>query len=223
MAEGFIPAQDSAALAWMQVFAGGITANPSLYLLTAVDATAITAAVDLFATALAVVQDPAQNTVVTVAAKDDARTSAEQICRLYAALIKPNAGISDPDKLAIGVPPVNNDRTPINVPSTSPLLNVIASTPGSQTLRYSDTFTPDSGAKPFGADTLQLFVGVEAADVIVTNPEDADFYGAFTKNPIGVAFVAADNGKQATYYARWAGKNGEVGPWSAPATLAIAA
>lgn len=48
--------------------------------------------------------------------KDDARTSAERICRQYASLIKPNAGISDPDKLAIGVPPVNTDRNPINIP-----------------------------------------------------------------------------------------------------------
>ena len=112
----FIPADDPNALAWMQVFAGGITANPALYMLTALDAAAITAAVDAFAAALAEVQDPATNTVVTVAAKDDARTSAEQICRQYASLIKPNAGISDPDKLAIGVPPVNTDRNPINVP-----------------------------------------------------------------------------------------------------------
>ena len=54
---------------------------------------------------------------MTVAQKDDARTSAEQICRQFAILIKYNAGISDPDKIAIGVRPVNNSREPIECPA----------------------------------------------------------------------------------------------------------
>jgi hypothetical protein len=79
-------------------------------------------------------------------------------------------------------------------------------------LRYHDTFTPDSGAKPFGAANLQLFVAV--GDLPVVDPDAASFYGAFTKNPVGVGFTAGDNGKQATYFARWASLKGDVGPWS---------
>ena len=33
------------------------------------------------------------------------------------------------------------------------------------------------------------------------DPDDAQFYGKFTKNPMGVAFSPDDNGKQATYFA----------------------
>jgi hypothetical protein len=217
----FIPSQDPQALLWMQTFANGIQANPALYMLTAPDAVAISAAVAGFAAALAITSVPATRTPVTVAAKDDARTAAEQICRQFAALIKFNAGISDPDKIAIGVRPVNPNRNPINVPETSPLLNVIAATPGAQTLRYADSMTPDSPAKPFGATELQLFVAVGTAPVI--DPDAAKFYGKFTKNPIGVAFDPTDNGKQATYFARWADRKGQVGPWSLPVTMAIAA
>ena len=81
--------------------------------------------------------------------------------------------------------------------------------------------TPDSPAKPFGATELQLFRTIGTAPA--TDPEQAQFYGKFTKNPVGVAFQPADNGKQATYFARWASRRGEVGPWSAPVSLAIAA
>jgi hypothetical protein len=126
-------------------------------MLTAPDAAAIAAAVAAFDTALTTANNPATRTAVTVAAKDDARTAAEQICRQFAILIKFNAGISDPDKIAIGVRPVNPNREPINAPATSPLLNIIAATPGKQTLRYADSLTPDSPAKPAGASELLLF------------------------------------------------------------------
>src|SRR4051812_5534410 len=101
----FIPSQDPQALLWMQTFSAGITANPALYQLTAPDAVAIAAAVAGFDTALTTATNPATRTHVTVAAKDDARTAAQQICRQFAILIKFNAGISDPDKIAIGVRP----------------------------------------------------------------------------------------------------------------------
>jgi hypothetical protein len=219
----FIPSQDPQALIWMQTFSAGISANPSLYLLTAPDAATIAAAVHEFDLALAESSDPATRTAVTVAQKDDSRTAAEAVCRQFAILIKFNAGISDPDKIAIGVRPVNPSREPIECPQTSPLLNVIAATPGVQTLRYADSTTPDSPAKPFGASELQLFVAVAPPGTPITDPEAARFYGKFTRNPIGVDFEAADNGKQATYFARWASRRGETGPWSLPVTMAIAA
>jgi hypothetical protein len=221
MGSSYIPAQDGLALTWMQTFAAGISADPATYQLQTSDATAIQNAVDAFAAAYADAADPTQRTPVNVNLKDTTRNAAAQICRQYAMGIKVNAGISDADKIAIGVRPVNPSRTPINAPATSPLLNVIAATQGSQTLRYADSMSPDSPAKPFGATELLLFVAI-AADIVV-DPEEAKFVGKFTKNPVSVGFVADDNGKQATYFARWASRRGDVGPWSSPVTLAIAA
>ena len=221
MAEPYIPAEDSLALTWMQVFSAGIAANPALYGVSVADATAISNAVSDFDATYQVAMDPATRTKVTVAEKDDARTSAEQICRQFATLIKYNAGISDPDKIAIGVRPVNPDRNPIEVPETSPLVNIIGATPGAQTVRYADTNTPDSGAKPFGATCLQLFVAI--AEDAVDDPDLASFHGSFTKNPVAVGFDAADDGKMATYFARWASRRGDVGPWSLPVAMRIAA
>ena len=221
MAQTFIPSREAEALAWMQTFAAGMTASPATYLVTASDALAITDAVNAFADAYSVTVDPATKTPVTVNIKDTAQASATQICRQYASLIKVNAGISDANKIAIGVRPVNNSRSPINVPDSSPLLNVIGATPGAQTVRYADTNSPDKAAKPFGAAQLQLFVAIGAT--AVADPDVAPFYGAFTKNPIGVGFSSADDGKMATYFARWASVRGDVGPWSLPVSMRIAA
>ncbi|MCI0365028.1 MAG: hypothetical protein L0219_14215 [Phycisphaerales bacterium] len=221
MATSYIPAQDAQALIWMQTFSQGITANPGLYMLTAADAAAISAAVAAFDVALDVASDPTTRTPVSVATKDDARTAAEQICRQFVNLIKYNAGISDPDKIAIGVRPVNPNRDPIPAPSTSPLVNVVLATPGAMTLRYADSTTPDSPAKPFGATELQLFVAVGTTPAV--DPVAAKFYGKFTKNPVGVGFSSPDDGKIATYFARWASRKGDTGPWSLPVSMRIAA
>jgi hypothetical protein len=189
---------------------------------TASEAAAVLAAVSEFGDALALVQNPATKTEVTVANKDDARLSAEQIVRQFGIGIKYNAGISDGDKIAIGVRPVNNTRNPIPTPSSTPILGFIGSTAdGAHTLRYSDTNTPDSRSKPFGAASMQLFVAIAATPV--TDPEDAEFYAVFTRNPLSVGFDPADGGKYATYFARWCTARGEPGPWSAALSRRIAA
>ncbi|CAN5540944.1 hypothetical protein BH10PLA1_BH10PLA1_02190 [soil metagenome] len=221
MGDNYIPVKDADARTWMQNFASVITANPAMYQLQASDAANITDVVNAFVAAYATATGPSTRTAATVAVKDQARNTAEQLCRQYAILIKYNAGIYDDDKIAAGVRPVNTARQPINVPDSSPLLNVLGSTPGSQTVRYADSSTPTTAAKPFGAASLQLFVAV--GDAPVGEWTAANFYGAFTKNPVGVGFDPTDNGKTATYFARWQSRNGDVGPWSLPVSLTIAA
>lgn len=221
MGSSYIPAEDAKALAWLQTFSEGISADPNKYQLGSADAATIKLVVDAYAAGYADAVDPAQRTPLAVATKVDTKRVAIATCRQYAIQIKFNVGISDTDKMAIGVRPVNTARTPVTVPASSPLLNVVGATPGSQTIRYVDSMLPNKRGKPFGASSLQLFVAV-ATDP-VADPDAAQFYGAFTRNPIGVAFARADNGKTATYFARWADRKGQVGPWSQPVAMAIAA
>src|SRR5262249_22029641 len=115
----------------------------------------------------------------------------------------------------------NPHREPIECPQTSPLLSILGNTPGSQTIRFADTNTPDSRAKPFGASELQLFRGVGTTEPLPFS--ECHFYGKFTKNPVDVEFSEGDDGKIATYYARWASVRGEVGPLSLPQSMRIAA
>jgi hypothetical protein len=217
----YIPAEDAMALAWMRAFADGISANPNLYMLTATDAAAITTQVDAYETAWFAANDKSTRTEAQVNIKTQARASAEQICRGYAMNIKQNPGVPDSAKIDIGVRPENDSREPINCPQTSPLVNILGNTPGLQTLRYSDSSTPDSRKKPFGALQIQVFVFI--GDAPTVNADDASYYGAFTKNPIPVAFSEDDDGKCASYFTRWIGRKGDHGPWSEAVSMRIAA
>jgi hypothetical protein len=221
MANDYIPRSQTRAQDWFRTFARGIAANPGVYNLSPADSATITKAVAEFEATLASAADPDSRTKVNVAAKDQARFSAEHICRLFATQIKLNAGISDPDKIAIGVRPVNPARTQIHCPQSSPLLSVIGATPCSHTLRYRDSTTPSRSGKPFGAMFLELRVAV--ADAIVRDAEQARPAGMYTRNPVGVGFSHSDDRKKATYFGRWVSRRGEVGPWSLPASMSIAA
>ena len=61
------------------------------------------------------------------------------------------------------------------------------------------------------------------ADTAIDNPERTQFYRAFSANPAQVRFTKAEDGKIATYFARWVSARGETGPWSQPLTMRIVA
>jgi hypothetical protein len=221
MSTDFLPDADARALEFMKAFAAGVAGDVAAYHLDPADAAAISAAVDAFDAAFLVAASPATRTRVTVREKSAARDAAEAVVRRYAALIRVDDAIPDADKIAVGVRPVNTSRTPVPAPATSPLLNVVGITPGVQHLRFADSATPLRGAKPFGAASLQLFVAV--GDAPATDPAAALFRAAFTRNPVAVPFDASAGGKVATHFARWASARGEVGPWSLPVSMRVAA
>jgi hypothetical protein len=221
MSNDYIPRPNALALAWMGAFSAGLSADPGAYHLLPADAAAVAAAVAALAAAQSAAENPATRTRVTVNERDAARAAAEQVCRRYAAAIKADDAVPDSAKLAIGVRPMNAACTRVRPPATSPLLNLVGSTPGVQTLRFADAATPDRGKKPAGAMQLQLFVAT--GDVAATDPHSAPFRAAVTRNPVEVRFTSADDGKVATYFARWATRSGAVGPWSLPVSMRVAA
>ena len=221
MTNDFMPRKDADLLIWLQSFSSGISSSPATYELTASDAATIATAVQEYADALALAEAPLTRTPGNIAAKDTKRDLAKAICREYAIQIKYNNAISNQSKLDIGVRPVNTSREPIYCPVTSPLINVKGATPGAHTLTFADSMDPNKRAKPFGAAGLQLFAYI--GDEPTLNEDDASFIGMYTKNPIAVAFDPTDDGKCATYFARWVGKRGDVSNWSLPVGMRIAA
>lgn len=222
MGVDYIPTRDADKVVWMKNFAAQVGARWAAYGLSPADAENIAVVVGRFVEAYRLAVDPGTRTKPVVAAKDEARNAAEQLCRTYAMLIKPNRGVSTDDKLLLGIRPINPQRNKIEAPTSAPRLNIVGALVGSHTLRFADSNAMDRRAKPFGAANLQLFVHVGEREERV-EPEAATLYGVFTKNPVGVSFASRDGGKVATYFARWCSRRGEPGPWSSPVRMHVAA
>jgi hypothetical protein len=221
-AASYIPDRDEDARAWFVTFIFVLSQNKALYQVSDADCVAIQAAVDAYTAALAALNVPGGRTPLATDLKTETRAAAEQICRQYAQMIRLNAGISDQAKLNLQINLVNNSRVPLPDPTSYPVLNIVGSMNGSMTLEYSDSLEPDKKKRPVGAARLELFVAIAAGPV--TDPAEAKYLGSFTRQPIGVPFAHADNGKTATFFARWAGtRSGVCGPWSVPVSMTIAA
>lgn len=221
MAESYgIPVEDGAARDFFINVAAIISADPAKYLLQGTDADALMLAAQDYADAYTLATNKPTRNELSIIQKDEQRNSCEALFRLYLMQIKFNMAISTEDKSAVGVRQPNPSRTRRDVPASLPSLMIVGALPGSQTLRFKEAEAAGN-AKPFGAQTLELRVAI--AETAVTDVELAKPCGLFSRNPIGVAFEPEDNKKIATYFARWANVRGQVGPWSSPVSMTIAA
>lgn len=237
MAAPYIPAQNASLDTWSQNFANLITTTPSDFGLDAPAAAIIQAAVDLYhdsyliagttAPPHPVPVSPSTRTPTTVADMNSAKLAMIPIIRTYASQIRLNPGVTNMNKTALGLVLPNNSPSPIPQPTTAPVITIISATVLRHTLKFRDeTSQPTSRAKAPLTIGMELWRGVSA--IALTDPDAANFYGMMVKVPFYSDFDAADVGKTATYFGRWANRAGSVGnnqaltgPWSAAQSMTI--
>lgn len=205
---------------WAESFVRHLQADPARYGTSQAEADFLGSLLDKYTRALLASSSEATRTRGTIAAKQDARSALEWLCRRFARQIKENLGITDGDKLNLGIRPLNVARTPISCPQSNPLMSIVGAMNTCHILRYKDS-AGDGPAKPYGASELQLFAAI--TDRKHAPQEEARFIGKFTRNPILMKFTPQQDGLVATYYARWASERGETGPFSIPISMRIAA
>lgn len=222
MANGYMPRKDADALAYMKNFASVATVHPERYSMVKSEVDLLNRLVDDYARAYFAANDEKTRTTAAVNLKNQTRASAEQFISGYYNDIKHSGGVSDQCKIDIGVRPLNRRRRKITCPTYAPTLNILGNTPGEQTLKFCDGMVGSSrGGKPFGAKFMELRVAV--GDAPITDVEQARPVGLFTASRIAVKFDHSEDRQKATYFGRWVSARGEIGPWSNPVSMSIAA
>lgn len=218
---------DAEQVTWLEVFFAALDAAPATYQVDAAELVTLGALVSATTASFAIggttgrfANNVATYTPVTAAAFAVDIAASKGLAAAMAMLIRQNPGITDPEKIAAGVRPVNANRIPVPTPVTLPLLSILFAAPGTHTLEFADSATPALKAKPFGSIGMLLFVHVAAAAVM--DPLLASYLLTAPKNPVFASFAIGDNGMIATYFARWITKKGLMGPFSAPVAMTIA-
>ena len=221
MPNSYIPSRESDLDTWLANFKTLIAATPTAYGLVTADGTAITNAYNAWHTAYLAAVNPTTRTRATVITKNEQKSIVLGVVRGYATVIRGNAAVSDALKIGIGLHIHDVAPSPIPVPSTYPMLSIAGLGQGLQDLRAADQATPTKRAKPVGTAGLLLFraIGTTPAN----DPSACSFLSFVTRAEFTAHFDPSDNGKTATYFARWTNSKGEVGPWSPRATMPIAA
>ena len=217
----YIPPRDSEFATWAANFSTLITAAPATYGLDGIAAAAIQAENDLYQAAFTLASNPGTRTPVTVAAKDSARISCQALMRVYAAQIRINPGVTNSDKIDLGLNLPNPIPSPIPAPTSFPVVDLVSASPLVHQFKYQDSLLAVGKLKAPGAIRMELraFVGVAAG----TDPETFVTIANPTKSPFQYVWNAGDAGKLATYAARWVTRRGLAGPWSSLSTYTILA
>lgn len=217
----WIPTKDDALDPFLNNFQTLIAATPANYGLVASDATAITAAYTAWHTAYLAAINPSTRTTATIETKNLQKANVLLVVRRYAATIRANHGISNALKIGLGIHIPDTAPTPVPPPSTYPLLTIDSFNLGKLELHAADQNTPDKKARPAGTSGLLLFSSV--ADEPASTPTGLEFNAFLTRPKFENTFDPADAGKTVTYFARWTNGKGELGPWSPPVSIRIAA
>ena len=221
MGSSYIPSREADMDAWLLNFKTLIVASPTSYGLVTADGTAISAAYSAWNAAYLAATNPTTRTKATVQTKNQQKANVLSVVRGYAATIRANRAVSDALKIGIGLHIHDSQPTPVPPPSTYPVLTIQGLGLGAQDLNAADQMTPNNRAKPAGAIGLVLFRAVGTGPV--SDPSQAQYLAFVTRAEFQSQFDPADNGKTATYFARWTNGKGEAGPWSPPASMPIAA
>lgn len=217
----FIPNRDADFDLWLHNFAGLISADPSAYGLSAGDGAEVAGAYATWNTAYTVASAPGTRTGPSIVAKDVARAAAVVIVRRLAGLVRANAAVPESLKLALGVRTRGPGQSRTPVPTECPSLSVIGLSPAAHDLIAGDHGSGPQRAKPRGAAALLVVRTI--ADTPAKDPNDAAFLTLATRNRFTSRFDVGDGGKIATYFARWANSKGQLGPWSGPVWMQVAA
>jgi len=221
MSTSWIPTNDGPLDTFVLNFQTLIAATPTAYGLVAADATAITAAYTAWHTAYLAAVNPTTRTHATIVTKDIQKSNVMGVVRGYGATIRANRAISDALKIGLGIHIRDTSPTPVPPPSTYPLLTVDSFNLGTLQLHAADQYTPDKKARPAGTSGMLLFSVISTDPA--TTPTGLTFNAFLTKPKFQNTFDPADGGKVVTYFARWTNGKGELGPWSPPVSIRIAA
>ena len=222
MAADYIPGADGAFDAWQDNFITYATANAAaLGLDPLVDIPPLVAAQTTWTT------DRAANTAAQAAAeaarqaKDGSRGGLEGVIRPLVGRLQASPEVDDAERQALGITVRDTIATPVEPPTTRPVISVDTSQRLRHTISFADEATPTRKAKPAGVRGAQIWVKI--GDPAPVDPSELTFLATDTRTPYVVDFDGADANKVAHYMLRWESTRGAPGPWSETASATIGA
>jgi hypothetical protein len=220
MSKDFIPSREGERVTYSFNFKERIVAAPTLYGLTADQATAYAALHDDFAEAYQAAIDPSTRTPAAITAKNTAMDLLIAKLRQLAGIVQKCPTVTDEQRVILGLPVRKTEPTPINPPTEMPVLEINERFGTVVQLKLHDGSGSRRG-KPAGVAGASVFSFVGP-----TPPADVEgwkFEGSTSKTLFDVEFpVATAPGTVVFFTAFWCNAKFEAGPGCAPVSAIIA-
>jgi hypothetical protein len=215
-----IPDSGKALRDWVHTFSRHVDQDPQRFGLTADDAALIMAEANNYLQAAILAERPGTRTKITVRRRNDARKQMLSVIRPYVALIKANPEVESWDKVGLGLAMPNRRKSPTPVPCETPALQVRGGTALEHRVDFFDLAHDGRRGKPNSVTHVLIFRAIGERGT--TNPNDAQYLGAFTRSRIRVKYLPKDAGRTVTYFGAWLMASGKQSAWSLPVSLMVA-
>lgn len=223
MRQDYLPTRQNDLRAWLLNFDGLVYSDPARFGLLEAEAQSLHERIANFISALDLSLAEETRNKGSIAFKEIQKATMLELLRPVAMRIRDDMGVAPEDKVLIGLR-LPDAPSPVPAPATVPVLAINGPEPLVHAVRFHDVNTPETAAKPDGAEGLQLFCATVAPGAAEpAGPEAARFIGLVTSQRYSLSYPSSDAGKTAWYWARWYNRKGQPGPWSAPVSRTVAA
>jgi hypothetical protein len=127
--------------------------------------------------------------------------------------INHNPAVTADDRVALGLYVYKPGKSPVPDPQTTVVLRTVPGLVRQVVVYFTDSATPDSRRKPYGAQFVELACGVSASPP--ARVEDLPRSVTASKSPVTLTFREEDRGKTVYLAGHWKGTRQQDGPWSA--------
>jgi hypothetical protein len=210
----YIPSSDGDFGQWEVTFMNVLTPNATEWGVPGAVITDLRGKQSAWQSTHAIAENPATRTSIAIEAKNEARAAYEKALRsAYREYIMSSRSVTNEQRLALGVPIHKEDRTPVPVPVTFPLFEVITTLIRWLIIDFRDQGMGHSNAKPFGVHGAELLYGI--ADGSGPLAFHQLTHSVFcTHSPFRIEFADELRGKTVYFCLRWENTRGQKGPWS---------
>lgn len=207
-----MPAGLNAFSVWLNNFETVGAATPTAFGTVTGDWTALGVISGTFYADLAISQNPATRTPVSVAATNTAFINARAAAQTLAMKIQGYPPLTNAQQASLGLTQTTNTRTPVPTPTDQPVAAVNRLLPLEIELRVK-SLALDSARLPVGAIGYQVYRKI--AETAPVSIDDCDYRGVTGRRFYNDNFDGADAGKSVFYLLRYVTRTGLTGPTSA--------
>jgi hypothetical protein len=216
------PTSDQDLEDWAGNWSTRIGATPTVFDLTAAQATAYAALLAAYVAARAVIVDPGTRTKAATATKNSAKKNLLVSSRQLVAQVNACPTLTEAQRALLGMNPARPAHpTPIPTPATKPIVTLS----NTGIVLTTDELTPTLKRRPAGVQGAYLYTAItDAGDPAPAGPNDGTLFATLaTAHKHALEIPPGSAGKILWVFAQWANPRGAAGPVSAPASVMIAA
>ena len=209
----FVPKADADFNNWQNSLMTDVNANAKIWLIPEDDLAPVKSLQLRWVDAFAKTSNKQNRTSADVQLKKEVREEYEkEIRKMVRQWLANNSRVTDADRTRMGLTVKTGTRTPVAIPSTSPMATIDFSVRLQHKIEFFDEASAHSNAKPDGVHGCEIFVKVDGE--APKSVDEMTYLGTCTASPFVAKYDGTKSGKTAWYWLRWINSRAEAGPWS---------